>query len=390
VNVSWSVKVVTIRGIPIRIHVTFLFIVLWAAFNWGILRPGGWQGMAYGVVFITLIFLCVVLHELAHSLVAQAFGVKVRGITLLPIGGVSQMESIPRRPIQELLMSLAGPATNLVLGVALGLVAAVVMRLWGPPIRTLQDVLDLLTGLGPFSLLLELVLANISLAVFNLVPAFPMDGGRVLRAFLALGLDYVLATQIAVAVGQGLALLLGLWGFFQGNLLFILIAVFVYLGAEQEGSEVRVRAVLRETQACQILSREPMALLPTDTLARALDLTFHSYQTDFPVLHGGQLVGILTREDLLRGLRAYNSTAEVREAMRSEYPVAPPSATLSDLRQQMANAGARVVAIVDRGVFQGLLSQEDIGEAFLMLSAAHRAPRPSVASTTGCEPTPQA
>ncbi len=381
----WSIRVATIRGIDIRVHITFLFIVLWAAFNWGIVRPGGWPGMIYGVVFIGLVFLCVILHELAHSLLAQAFGVRVRGITLLPIGGVAQMESVPGRPYQELLMSLAGPATNLILGAALALVSLVAVPLWGPPIRAPQDLLDLVGGFGPLALLLELALANLALAVFNLAPAFPMDGGRILRAFLALALDYGLATQIAVSVGQGLALLLGLWGFFQGDLLLILIALFVYLGAEQEGGEVRVRAALRGMQACQALSREPITLLPTDTLARALDLTLHSYQTDFPVVQAGQLVGILTREDLLQGLREHSPTVSVSTMMRTQYPEAPPTATLSNLRQQMMTTGMRAVAIMDQGRFLGLLTLEDISEAFMMVSAARRMP-PPIVTRGGCEP----
>jgi len=390
---TWSIKVAAIKGIDIRIHITFLFIVLWAAFNWGVLRPGGWQGMIYGVVFISLVFLCVVLHELAHSLVAQAFGVQVKGITLLPIGGVAQMESLPQHPLQELLMALAGPATNLILGAVLLLAALVFVPLWGFPINAPQDLLDLVGGPGPLALpvalrlLLELALANVALAIFNLVPAFPMDGGRVLRAFLALALDYGLATQIAVSVGQGLALLLGLWGFFQGDLLLILIAMFVYLGAEQEGGELRVRAALRGMQACQALSRESIALLPTDTLARALDLTLHSYQTDFPVLRAGQLVGILTRQVLSEGLRERGPTASVSAVMHTQYPKAPPTATLSDLRQQMMTTGVRAVAIMDQGTFVGLLTLEDISEAFMMLSATRRA-SPPVVTGPGCKADP--
>jgi len=381
--VPLSIKIASVRGIDIRIHLTFLFVVMWAAFNWGVVRPGGWSGMLYGVVFIILVFACVVLHELAHSLLAQAFGVRVRGITLLPIGGVAQLEAVPRRPAQELLMSLAGPATNLILGTLLALAALIAIPLWDPPLRTMQDVLNLVGGSGPLSLLIELALANLVLGLFNLVPAFPMDGGRVLRAFLALTLDYGLATQIAVAVGQGLALLLGLWGFFQGDLLLVLIAVFVYLGAEQEGGEVRIRAVLRGMQACQALSRGPMALQPTDTLAQALDLTLHSYQTDFPVLQAGRLVGLLTREDLLRGLREQGPTASVYETMHTRYPVAPPTASLIDLRQQMLASGMRAVAILDRDNFLGVLSLEDISEAILMLSATRQVRRENI---TGCEP----
>jgi len=390
--VSWSIRVATIKGIDIRIHLTFLFIVLWAAFNWGFVRPGGWQGMVYGVVFIGLVFLCVVLHELAHSLLAQAFGVRVQGITLLPIGGIAAIESTPERPIQELLMSLAGPAVNLILGTVLLLGSLVTLPLWGVPLRTPQAVLSLAGGTGFSSLLVDLALANVALGLFNLAPAFPMDGGRILRAFLALALDYGLATQIAVSVGQGLALLLGLWGFFQGDLLLVLIAVFVYLGAEQEGGEVRIRAVLQGMQACQVLTREPISLLPTDTLAQALDLTLHSYQTDFPVVQADRLAGILTREDLLKGLRERSPTASVSEVMHTQYPEAPPTATLSSLRKQMIATGMRAVAIVDQGAFVGLLTLEDISEAFMMLSATRRAPRGTVPMLTreSCEPKPLA
>lgn len=388
----WSIRVATIRGIDIRIHVTFLFIVLWAAFNWGVGRSGGWAGVVYGVILIGLVFLCVVLHELAHSLIAQASGVRVQGITLLPIGGVAQMESVPRRPILELLMSLAGPATNFVLGAVLLLLSLVIMPLEGLSVSVPQDMMDMVGSFGLVPLLLELALVNVALGAFNLAPAFPMDGGRILRAFLALILDYGLATQIAVSVGQGLALLLGLWGFFQGDLLLMIIALFVYLGAEQEGEEVRVRGVLRGMQACQALSRDSITLLPTDTLARALDLTLHSYQSDFPVLQGGQLAGILTREDLLKGLREDGPTSSVGAVMHTQYPEASPTATLADLRHQMGVIGMRAVAIVDRGSFLGLLTLEDISEAFMMLSATRGSARAGVAPVAvaadgdGCEP----
>ncbi|MBU0490868.1 MAG: site-2 protease family protein [Chloroflexi bacterium] len=381
---SWSIKIATVKGIDIRIHLTFLLILLWAAFNWGIARPGGWPGMVYGVTLIVLVFACVVLHELAHSLLAQSFGVRVRGITLLPIGGVAQMESVPQRPVQELLMAAAGPAINLALSAVLLVLAMAVGSLSGLPMRTPQDVLGLAGALGPLSLLVELALANVALAAFNLAPAFPMDGGRVLRAVLALALPYEMATQIAVAVGQGLALLLGLWGFFQGDLLLVLIAVFVYLGAEQEGNEVRVQSTLRGMQACHILSRDPLVLAPDTTLGQALDLTPHGHQIDFPVLQTGQLAGILTREGLLQGLRERDPATPVQAVMHTEYPTAVPTATLAALRRQMIEGGWRVVAIIDQGRFVGLLTLADIGEAFMMLSATRHAHADN-APIGGCE-----
>lgn len=235
---SNSLRLMTIRGIDIRVHATFPLILLFAILQFGVFTDQGAAGALFGIIVTLLLFILVVLHELGHAVAAQHYGVPVTQIVLLPIGGVAQVERIPEKPVQELVIALAGPLVNIVLAFVLFL-AHHVSRVGG---AWSGDMMELLMGVGQGGLdavFNYVFAANLLLVTFNLIPAFPLDGGRVLRALLATQLDYGRATAIAVTIGQTLAGLAGLWGFLDGDFFLILIAIFVYMGAGQEGALVR-------------------------------------------------------------------------------------------------------------------------------------------------------
>lgn len=371
---SWSLKLGRVQGIDIKVHLTFVLILLWAAYTWSGTTGAGLQGALFGVVATVLLFVCVLLHELGHSLMALRFDIRVRDITLLPIGGLAQMETIPEKPGQELAIAIVGPLVNIAIAIVLLLFAAVLRM------QALITLPELVASLGRANwpgLLAFLTMANLSLALFNLIPAFPMDGGRMLRALLAMHMDYGRATAIAVAVGQGFAILLGLWGFTGGGPGLVLIAIFVWLGAEQEGRLVEVRNVLRGMRVRQAMTQRPYSLRTDDLLATAVELTLSTSQADFPVLdERGVLVGLLTESDLIKALRDHSLATPAAEVMRREFPTASPEQPLFEAQMAMAEARARAMPVVtpDR-LLVGLITDSDISEAYRLLSVSQRAAR---------------
>ncbi len=231
---SWSLPLLRVRGIDIKVHLSFFVILVWAAFSWGSGMGAGLEGAVYGIVVTLLLFACVTLHELGHAFAAQHYGLAVKDITLLPIGGVAQID-IPQNPKQELGIALAGPAVNVAIAVVLLLVGAV---LRATSIESPARVMDAMGGTQWSELLPYLTIANLGLVLFNAIPAFPLDGGRVLRALLALRTNYARATRIAASLGQGLAILFGLAGFASGDVILIVIAFVVWFGAKAESQQV--------------------------------------------------------------------------------------------------------------------------------------------------------
>jgi len=385
--VGSSIKIATVKGIDIRIHLTFLLIILWAAIEGGTGIEGGLRGAIFGIVSTTLLFFCVVLHELGHSFQALRYKVKVRNITLLPIGGVAQMESIPEKPSQELAISLAGPAVNfaivgLLAPLALWILVTQIAAYLGQPAYLLSGtgrgvlswILDgLFYGTGWKALVFYLLSMNVSLGVFNLIPAFPMDGGRVLRALLALRLDYLRATRIAVNVGRGLAVLLGVAGLMLFQFPLVLIAVFIYTSAGYERRMVEVKKALQGLQVRQAVTRELRAVTPATPLAHVLDLIFHGYQSNFPVVEGRQVVGVLIREDILAALRERGPNVPVGQVMRTDFPVVNLSDSLLHVQQLIAKSGVKAVPVVEDGFFRGLITLDNINQTYILLST-HRRP----------------
>jgi Zn-dependent protease len=366
---NWSIKLFKVKGIDVKVHLTFILILVWAAYRWGVQAGQGAAGALFGVVVILLLFVCVTLHELAHSLTAIRYGVTVRDITLLPIGGLSQMEKVPEEPRQELTMSLAGPLTNVAIAIVL---IAICVPFKIRSTVGFGELFQMLNTVSWSGLMAYLVSANITLGLFNLVPAFPMDGGRVLRAFLAMRLDFTRATKIAVAIGQGLAGLLGLYGVLSGSWTLAIIGVFIYMGAGQEGRTVEVKGVLEEMRVHQAMTRQFQILSPQDPLIQAVDITLQTFQTDFPVVEGGRLVGLLTEADLVSALRKHDREIPVTQVMRTDFPTAGRDESLFDAQERMSAAQLRAVPVVAEGKLVGLLTSQDINEAYLLLSISPR------------------
>ncbi len=365
---SWSFKLFKIKGIEIKVHTLFILILVWAAYRWSTTTGESLQGALFGVVATLLLFAAVLLHELGHSLQAMKYKVKVKDITLMPLGGVAQMEELPKNPKQELKIALAGPLVNFAI-VAILVVIGMVLQT-----RAIISIDELVASFGQTNwagMLAYLTMANLLLGLFNLLPAYPMDGGRVLRSLLAMRMDHTRATRIAAVIGQGLAFLMGLIGFMNGQFTLILIAIFVWMGASQESRGVVVQDTLREIKVRHAMVRSPQSLKVNDSLSKAVELTLSSAQSDFPVLDWGsqKVAGILGEAELLNGLRKLGEAAAVREVMRSDFPAAHLNDALYVTLETMAKAKIRAVPVVDDDQnLIGMITAGDVNEAYRLLT----------------------
>ena len=287
---KWSLKLGRFAGIDVYVHFTFILLVTWVAFvYWR--QEQNLAAAAAGVIYILTVFLCVVLHEYGHALTAKRYGIKTRDIILLPIGGVARLERLPTNPLQELWVALAGPAVNVAI--------ALILFAWLKLTETFVPVNTITMTTGPF---LERIMAiNIFLVVFNLIPAFPMDGGRVLRAILATKKEHSQATQIAASIGQGIAIIFGFIGMFY-NPLLLFIAFFVWIGATQESGVSKLQSAISGIPVQQAMITDFKALNHNDSLNKAVELTLAGSQKDFPVLADGEVKGVLTQSDLIKSL----------------------------------------------------------------------------------------
>jgi len=367
---DWALTLGTVRGIKIKIHLTFLLIIPWAAYNWGIALHRGWPGALFGIAFIAVLFLCIVLHELAHSFVAMVYGVRVREIELSPIGGVAKMDAMPEKPHQELAMALAGPLVNLVIAVPLGWLVLLLIR--SGFVRSIGHFVYLLGRPSWQGFILNLFVSNVLLALFNLLPAFPMDGGRVLRSALAVGVGQRQATRWAARVGQVAAVMLALAGLFTGNLILVFIAIFVFAGAQREERLTEIQAVLGDLRVGQALITACPVLSPEDTLSTVLELAMRGHPACYAVVAGRQLAGILTHIDIISALEAYGPTVRVGDIMRKEFPTVSPMDTLAHARQLMATSGLRALPVTQDGQLLGTVTAHQIGEIYAFLSVQQR------------------
>lgn len=354
--VRWSLRLGSVSGIDIRVHVTFALLVLLSAQQLGALH-GTREAALFGALSVICLFCCVVLHELGHSLVAQRFGVGVREIVLLPIGGVARLLSEPKRPLHELLIALAGPLVNVVIAAVLWLA----LRL--SPEQLLDGGLLERQAMAPPSahgLLVILLYGNLMLAVFNMVPALPMDGGRVLRALLSFALGHQQATNVAAAVAQVLAVGLAYYGFQQEPPLLGFIALIVFLGAAQERVTARTGALLAELSAGEVCDPHAIGFAPGDSIGGALDQVLRSSQARFLVGHGSEPVGTLSRDDLVALAGRVGLHAPLATVMRRTFTVVPPDMPLLEVRRILQeNGGAPLVVRSEEGVL-GVLGLEDI------------------------------
>lgn len=354
---KWSWKIIRLAGIDVYVHATFFILILWIGLSyWQI--EGTLSAVFNGVGFILALFACVVLHELGHALTARSYGIRTLRITLLPIGGVASMERMPDDPKQEIVVALAGPAVNLL--IAFGL------WLWLVVSNALVTVDQLSITGGPFAE--RLMLINIVLAVFNLVPAFPMDGGRVLRAVLAMRMSHNRATQVAAKVGQGLALWLGLLGLLY-NPFLIIIALFVWIGAAAEAAMEQVKSTLAGITVDRAMLTDFEVLSPDDFLSRAINLTLAGSQKDFPVLVDGSMVGVLTQGDLLKGLQAQGDQSLVGDWMQSEVNSAEIDEPLENVLQRLQTCQCRLLCVTEAGRLVGMVNMDNIMELISIQNA---------------------
>jgi len=363
-----SITLIQIAGIPIKLHMTFFIILLLGAWQWAGRSDNPMTGAIFGVVLMLTLFLCVALHELGHSLMARRFGIETREILLMPLGGIAQLEKNPTQPRHELLIALAGPLVNVLIAALLVVIGLT------PQVSLFNSLLDgqglssaLSTEPSLNNLLLWLVSANVSLVLFNLIPAFPLDGGRVLRAVLAMGLGYPLATRIATVVGQMIAVVLGIFGLFSGNFLLALVAIFIFVGATQETAVADSKVVLTTRRLGDAYNRHVITLQNGDRLSRVVDYLLTSYQPDFAVIFGKKLLGIVTREAAMQALASQPDDLYVSEIMNRDIVKLDADLNLDEVREQLGEKGVRVAAVYKGDEFLGLISAEDLQEAFSVL-----------------------
>ena len=371
-----SLKIARIWGIDIQVHWSFILILFYGAYLFSRGAGNVLTGAVYGVIVILLLFVCVVLHEFGHALTAKYFGVNVPHITLLPIGGVAQLEHMPRKPMQEFLITIAGPAVNFALALLLLPIALLAVSLSvraGTISTTLPGLWRAAQSMSLTGFLVTLASMNVLLGIFNLLPAFPMDGGRILRALLALRLRYVQATRIAVLVGRGMAILLALRGIFVGDIFLLLVAFFVYVGGRGELEAVEGRYILNDFSARQAVNKDAHVLYTSEPISRAVDYIMTTYQGDFPVYDlGHNLVGVLTRPRLVETLRGQGQDGRVVDVMipRVQVPATTADTTLADVWEEMMQSGSRVIIVQDQGQFLGLITLDDISELIQVMGAA--------------------
>jgi Zn-dependent protease/CBS domain-containing protein len=355
---KWSTRIGQFAGIGVYIHWTFWLLIGWIFYSH--LSQGDELAVALeGVGFIAAIFACVVLHEFGHALTAKHYGIKTRDITLLPIGGVARLERIPEDPRQELWVAVAGPAVNVVIA---GILFVVVLTMYG-----FQAAADVQLVGGDF--LAKLMFVNIALVVFNMIPAFPMDGGRVLRALLARNMSYVRATQTAAHVGQLIAIGFGIVGVFT-NWFLLFIAIFVYLGAQQEAHGAQMRAVMKGVPVREAMITRFRVLEDDDNLEQASRELLAGDQHDFPVVKGGRFVGLLTRNDLLAAIANGQLAHPVKEFMRRDCRGVEDTAMLDETFSAMREDTCPSVPVLRNGEIVGVINLENVGEWMMIQSAA--------------------
>lgn len=362
---SWSFKILRVAGIEVRVHFTFVLFLAWI--GWSYYVAGGWPAAQEAVLFMLALFACVLLHEFGHALTALRYGIHTPDITLLPIGGLARLERMPEKPSQELLVAIAGPAVNLV-------IAAVLLALG---YRMSAQHLEGFEHPGA-AFLAKLTTVNIGLVLFNLVPAFPMDGGRVLRALLAMRLDHVRATRIAARVGQGFAIAMGFAGLIWNQPMLLFIAVFVFFGAMQEASAAEMKGVATHLRVSDAMLTQVTTLPATATLDEAVEALLRTSQHEFPVIDlAGRVAGILTRDAMIAALKRHGPAVAVADAMHRDVPFVRDYAPFDEAFEMMNTCGCPAIPVLDRhDQLVGLITPENIGE--LMLVRSVRGPHAAV------------
>lgn len=361
---SWSITLGRVFGSEIRMHLTFLILLAWI----GTVHffAGGWPAAVDGVLFILAVFACVVLHELGHALAARRYGIHTPDITLLPIGGLARLERMPEKPGQEMVIAIAGPLVNV----------AIVLILLALGARL--DPQDFAVEMPTPSFIDRLAAVNVFLVAFNIIPAFPMDGGRVLRAALTLKLGRRRATELAAVIGQGIAFLFAFLGLISGNVILVFIAIFVYLAASAEAQTTSLMERASHMLVENAMIRAFEALGPQASVDDAAEALLRTTQREFPIVDGGgRLRGVLTREAMIRAMKTSGPHTPVLEAMDPQVPAAQLGERLDTALKRMQAAGAAVMAVNDRtGRFVGYVTNENIAELMMLEAVEWRADAP--------------
>ena len=357
----WSITIARIAGSEIRIHVTFLLLLAW--FGIGEYVQGGAAAAVDMIAFILAVFACVLLHELGHALAARRYGISTPDITLLPIGGLARLSRMPDKPSEEIVIALAGPLVNLVIALVLYLALGATFDA-----RAMAHLDD-----PTYGLLARVAGANVTLVLFNLIPAFPMDGGRVLRALLAFRLGRRRATEIAARIGQGLAFVFGFLGLFYGSPILVFIAIFVFLAAQSEAGDVGLMESARHVPVDNAMIRVFETLGPQASVDEAADALIRTTQHEFPIVDGGgRLRGILTREAMISAMKSTGPKTPVIEVMTKDVPMIRAGQSLDlGIRQMRDNQSAFLGVIDDNGRLVGYVNRENLAE-MMMLGGAER------------------
>lgn len=355
-----SLTLLRVAGIRIAVHWTFVLILLWVMYLYaGQTETDKFAAAIHGLVFVLAVFACVVLHELGHALTAKRFGINTKDITLLPIGGVARLERMPEDPTQELVVAIMGPVVNVVIAGAI--FAGLILSGHAGEIVNV----DTLTG----SFWAKLMWVNGFLVAFNLLPAFPMDGGRVLRALLHYNMDYAQATRIAAIVGQAMAFMFGIAALFIGNLFLVIIAIFVYLGAAAESRFAQTKAFTNRVPLRNVMITNFKTLSPGSTLEEAITLLLRGEQQDFPVTDNGHIAGVLTRTDLMHALEQGKRHETVGQVMRRECENVEDSAPLDQVFERMRSGNCPMYPVTHDGQLVGIITAENVAEWIMIQSA---------------------
>jgi Zn-dependent protease/CBS domain-containing protein len=357
---SWSIPAGRLFGVDIRIHLTFLFLLAFVWFTQSVTM--GASGAARGLALVAIVFGCVVLHELGHAMVAKRSGVAVRSIILLPIGGVTLMDDMGQRndPARDIRIAVAGPLVNLLIAAVSGPLILLLLpqaRLWHPPF--------VYAGNLPRALFW----GNVFLGVFNLLPAYPMDGGRILRAYLAERMEYLRATRLAVTVGQGFAILMmfaGVW-----NPWLLLIGFFLFVGGQLEDRSVVFQSVLESVRMEDVMLTGFSTLSPADTLEDALNKAVHTLQDDFPVVRGTDMVGVINKQRIVEALRR-GGNGYVQSAMVRAFEIAQRTDSLASAFRKLGARGLNMIPVVDHERLVGIVTMQNLMHSMALLAETRR------------------
>ncbi|MFN7117881.1 MAG: site-2 protease family protein [Saprospiraceae bacterium] len=357
---NWSLQIARIRGINVYVHWTFLILLGWIIIS-GMRQGQNFAESMMSVWFILALFACVLLHELGHSLTAMRYGIKTKSIILLPIGGVANIEKMPEKPIQELWVALAGPAVNVIIA---GLLALYFVVTGGFPEMTEAAM----TQVNADNFLFNLLSVNIILVLFNLIPAFPMDGGRVLRALLAMRYDRAVATNIAAKIGQFLAIAFVFFGFFY-NPFLIFIGLFIFLGAGAESNFENTRSALSKYKVRDVLMNQFTAFHAFETLDKAIAALLNGQEKEFLVEQDNEIIGIITRDEIIQGLREIGQEGAIGRIANKQFFTLYPDMPLEEAYARMMQTQSAICPVMENGQLIGVLNMENITEVVMLANA---------------------